>query len=160
MTLDTGLRIGAIGLPLFAALAIWRLGSRFPRPQRWLAAPVLAVAGLMALTLFLLNRYYACMFAVARENCLFDAAATVSLFLLNAVSARSCLVLRGEDRGPDAIPLLLLSGAWAGSGLTQNLLVMLVSLNLLLFALDRWLRGRGLGWRFLVLRDDYGDDVR
>ena len=53
-----------------------------------------------------------------------------------------------------------MSSAWAGMGLTRNLGLFLVSVNLFYFAVDQWLRGKGLSWRFLVLRNDYfGDDV-
>lgn len=158
MTIDTCLRIGAIGLPLVGALAIWRLGPRFPRTQRWLAAFIFGATGLIALTLFLLNRYYACMFASGRQSCLFDGSATLSLVLLSIVLARGGIVLRGENKGQDYITMLMLSSAWAGIGLAQNLLVLLLSLNLFVLAVNRWLKRKGLGGRFLALRDDYKDD--
>jgi hypothetical protein len=160
MTIDTWLRIGAIGIPLVGALAIWRWGTKFPRAQRRLAVSILGTTGLIALTLFLLNRYYACILAFGRQNCLFDGSATLSLFLLSIVLTRGCIVLRSENRGQDYIPMLLLGSAWAGMGLTQNLCLFPVFLNLFVFAMDRWLKRKGLGWRFLVLRDDYGDDLK
>ena len=160
MTIDTWLRIGAIGVPLVGALALWRWGTKFPRGQRQLVLFIFSTTGLIALTLFLLNRYYACMLAFGEENCLFDGSATLSLFLLSIVLARGCIVLRGENRGHDYIPMLLLSSGWAGMGLAQNLCLILVFLNLFLFAVDRWLKRKGLGWRFLVLRDGYRDDVK
>lgn len=160
MTIDTWLRIGAIGIPMVGALAMWRWGTKFPRAQRRLAVSMLGITGLIGLTLFLLNRYYACILAFGRRNCLFDGSATLSLFLLSIVLARSCIVLRSEDAGQDYIPVLLLGGAWAGMGLTQNLCLFLVFLNLFVFAVDRWLKRKGLAWRFLVLRDDYRDDAK
>lgn len=160
MTIDTWLRIGAIGIPLVGALAIWRWGTKLPRAQRRLVVFIFGTTGLIALTLFLLNRYYACILAFGRQNCLFDGLATLSLFLLSIVLARSCIVMRGENRGQDYVPMLLLGSAWAGMGLTQNLCLFPVFLNLFVFAVDRWLKRKGLGWRFLVLRDDYRDDVK
>jgi len=52
----------------------------------------------------------------------------------------------------------LLSSALAGIGLAQNLLVLIVFLNLFLFVGYRWLTGKGIQPRILVLRDDYKDD--
>jgi hypothetical protein len=54
--------------------------------------------------------------------------------------------------------MLLLGSAWAGLGLTENLLVLLIFINLFLYVIHRWLNSRGLIWRILILRDDYGDD--
>jgi NADH:ubiquinone oxidoreductase subunit 4 (subunit M) len=158
MTLDTWLRIGAIGMPLLGALVIWRLGTRSPRAQRRLVLFIFGTTGLIALSLFLLNRYYACMLAFGKQNCLFDGAATLSLLLLSIVLARGCIVPRGENRGPDHTSMLLLSSGWAGMGLSKNLFLFLVFMNLFLVSLARWLRRKGIGWRFLILRDDYRDD--
>lgn len=160
MTIDTGLRIGAIALPLAGALAMWGWGGRFPHAQRRVAVSIFGTTALLALTLFLLNRYYACILAFGDQNCLFDGLATLSLFLLSILLARGCIVLRGENRAQDYIPMLLFGSAWAGMGLTQNLCLFVVFLNLFLFAADRWLKRKGLTWRFLVLRDDYKDDVK
>ena len=137
MTIDTWLRIGAIGIPLVGALAIWRWGIRFPHVQRRLVLFIFGTTGLSALTLFLLNQHYACILVFGRQNCLFDGSATLSLFLLSIVLARSCLVLRSEDAGQDYIPMLLLGSAWAGMGLTQNLCLFLVFLNLFVAAMSR-----------------------
>jgi hypothetical protein len=158
MTMDTWLRIGAVAPPLVGAFVLWRWGTKFPRAQRWLAVCILGTTGLIALILFLLNRYYACILAFGRESCLFDGLGTLSLFLLSIVLTRSCLVLRGEDRGVDYALMLLLGGAWAGMGLAQHLCLLLVFLNLFVFAMDRWLKRKGIGWRFLAIRDDYQDD--
>jgi hypothetical protein len=120
----------------------------------------LGTTGLIALALFLLNRYYACILAFGRRNCLFDGLATLSLFLLSTVLARWCIVLRGENKAQDYSLVLLLGSAWAGMGLTQNFFVFLGSASLFVLAADRWLRRRGITARFLVLRDDYSDDVK
>ena len=159
MTLDTWLRVGAIGLPLFAALIIRCWGHRSPDIQRRLAALVFCTTGLLALTLFLLNRYHACILAFGKQSCLFDGAATLSLLALSVFWTRASLVLRGTDPGGGHITLLLLCAAWAGMGLARNLALFLVFLYLFYYAVDRWLRRKGLAWRFLVLRDDYADDV-
>lgn len=156
--MDTWLRIGAIGLPLIAALIIWRWGDTFPRAQGWLAALIFGLIGLAALILFLLNRHYACILLTGRQNCLFDGLACLSLFLLSLVLARGCLLLRGPNKGQDCGLMLLLGSAWAGMGLTENLLVLLIFINLFLYVVHRWLKSRGLIWRILVLRDDYIDD--
>ena len=79
------------------------------------------------------------------------------LGLLSAVLARGCLRFQDQDCWHDYLPRLLLRGAWAGIGLAENLGLLLVFLNLFLFVVDRWLRRKGLGWRFLVLRDDWQD---
>lgn len=54
--------------------------------------------------------------------------------------------------------MLLLISAWAGVGLSNNLLGLLVSLNLLAFVVSRMIKRKGLSGGFLVLRDDYQDD--
>ena len=158
MTIDMWLRIGAIGIPLAGAVAMWRWGTRFPRAQRRLVVFILGTTGLIALALFLLNRYYACILAFGRRNCLFDGLATLSLFLLIIVLARWCIVLRGENKDQDYSLVLLMGSAWAGMGLAQPLCLFPVFLTLFILAGDRWLRKRGITARFLVLRDDYQDD--
>jgi hypothetical protein len=160
MTIDTWLRIGAIALPLAGALTIWRWGVRFPRAQRRLAVSILGTTGLIALTLFLINRQYACILAFGRQSCLFDGLATLSLFLLSIVLTRGCIVLRGENKEQDYILELLLGSAWAGMGLTQNFFLFLGFVSLFILAADRWLRRRGITARFLVVRDDYKDDTK
>lgn len=158
MTLDTWLRIGAVGLPLVGAVAIWRWGAKFPRAQRRLTVIILGTTGLTAMALFLLNRYYACILAFGRQSCLFDGLGTLSLFLLSIVLARSCLVLRGENKGQDYALMLWLGGAWAGMALAQHLCLLFVFLNLFVLALAQWLKRKGIGGHFLMLRDDYRDD--
>jgi hypothetical protein len=54
--------------------------------------------------------------------------------------------------------MLLLSSAWAGVGLAQNLLVLLISLYLLFYVLHKWLERNGLRLRYLIVRDDYSDE--
>ena len=157
MTIDTWLRIGAVGLPVVGALAIRLWGTRFPRVQRRLAVFIFGTTGFIALTLFLLNRYDACILRLGQQSCLFDGSATLSLLLLSIAWARRCFVRRDRDRRQDYISMLLLCGAWAGMGLTQNLGLFLIFLNLFYFAVDRWLRRKGFVWRFLALRDDYAD---
>ena len=160
MTIDMCLRIGAIGIPLVGALAMWRWGTKFPHAQRHLVVSILGITGLIGLTLFLLNRYYACILAFGRRNCLFDGLATLSLFLLSILLTRWCIALRGENKEQDYSLVLLLGSAWAGMGLTQNFFVFLGSASLFVLAADQWLRRRGITARFLVLRDDYQDDVK
>jgi hypothetical protein len=158
MTIDTWLRIGAIGLPLVGALAIWRWGASFPRAQRQLAVFILGTIALIALALFLLNRYYACILAFGKGNCVFDGAATLFLFVLGILLARRCLVLSGANKVQDCAFTLLLVAALAGMGLAQNLCLFLVFVNLFLFSLAQWLKRKGIGGHFLMLRDDYADD--
>jgi formate hydrogenlyase subunit 3/multisubunit Na+/H+ antiporter MnhD subunit len=158
MTIDMWLRIGAIGLPLIAALIMWLWGDRFLRAQGWLVTLIFGLIGLTALTLFLLNRHYACILLTGRQNCLFEGLATLTLFLLSLVLVRGCIVLRGINKGYDYVLMLLLSSAWAGIGLTENLFVLLIFLNLFLYVIHRWLNSKGLIWRILILRDDYIDD--
>jgi len=160
MTIDMWLRIGAIGLPLIGVLIIWRWRDKFLHVQRWLVVLIFGIVGLVALTLFLLNRHYACILLTGRQNCLFDGLATLSLFLLNLVLARASVVLRGENKGYDYILMLLLSSAWAGMGLAENLLVLLIFLYLFFFVLNRWFKRKGFRGGFLKLRDDYEDDQK
>jgi hypothetical protein len=157
MTIVIWLKIGAIGLPLMGAVSLWRWGDKFLGAQRWLAASIFGLIGLVALTLFLLNRHYACILLFGRQSCLFEGLATLSLFLLSGILARACVVMRGENKRYDYILLLLLSSAWAGMGLTENLLLFLIFLNLFCYVFDRWLNSKGLKWRFLIVRDDYRD---
>jgi hypothetical protein len=160
VTADTWLRVVAIGMPLAGALGLWRWGSRFGPAQRWAAAAILGAAGLAALAGFLLNRQYACILASGSKNCLWDGAASLGLCLLDALFAIRCIVPPGEGKRRDFIVMLLLSGALAGIGLAQNLLLLIVFLNVFLFVGHRWLTKKGFQPRFLVLRDDYkdGDD--
>lgn len=160
MTLDTWLRICAIGIPLIAALTIWLWGDKFLHAQRWLVSIIFCIAGLIALTLFLLNRYFACILSGGRENCLFDGAATLSLVVLNIVLARASFFLRGENKRYDYILMLLLSSAWAGMGLAENLFIFLIFLYLFFFVLNRWFKRKGFKGGFLKLRDDYDDDQK
>jgi hypothetical protein len=158
MAADTWLRVVAIGLPLAGALVIWRWGGRFPSAQRWVAAVVFGVAGLGALLLFLLNRYYACILSTGRASCLIDGLGTLGVCLLNVFFAARCVVPEAGGKGRSVILNLFLSSALAGMGLAQNLLVLIVFLNLFMFVVYRWLTGKGIQPRFLVLRDDYKDD--
>ena len=160
MTIDTWLRIGAIGLPLIGALAIWRWGDKFPHAQRWLAVSIFGLIGLIALSLFVLNRIFICITLFGRQNCVFDGLAILSLFLLNLVLARASVVLRGENRGYDYILMLLLSSAWAGMGIANNLFVSLIFLYLFFFVINRWFKREGIRGGFLKLRDDYEDDQK
>jgi hypothetical protein len=155
MMIVTWLRIGAIGLPLIGALTLWRWEEKFLCAQRWLVAVIFGLLGPVALTLFVLNEHYACILLSGRQNCLFDGLATLSLVLLSVVLAS--VVLRGVNKG-DCILMLLLSSAWAGMTLAENLLVLLIFLNLFLYVIYRWLNRKGLKWRILMLRDDYEDD--
>jgi hypothetical protein len=157
MSIVTWLRISAIGLPLIGALTLWRWKERSLGAQRWLVAILFGLIGLVALTLFVLNEYYACIFLSGRQNCLFDGLATLSLVLLSVVLARGCVVLRGANK-EDHILMLLLNSAWAGMGLAENLLELLLFLNLFLYVIHRGLNRQGLKWRILILRDDYKDD--
>ena len=160
MAVDPWLRFGAIGLPLFGALIIWGWGEKFPYTQRRLTGITFGILGLIALTLFLLNRHYACVFALGRENCLFEGLATLSLFLLNVFLAGKSITLQGENRGTVYILLLLLSSSWTGIGLVENVLVLLIFLYLFFFVLNRWAKMEGFKSGFLKIRDDYDDDQK
>ena len=150
--------MGAIATPLVGAIIIWRCGGRFRRGQRWLAIVIFAIVGLLALTLFLLNRYHACAFAPNGHDCLFDALATLSLCALGTTLAAGGIVRHDTSRPRDDPLVLLLVAGCAGIGLAENLLVLILALNLFLFAGHRWLNKRGYQPRFLVLHDDYKDD--
>lgn len=54
--------------------------------------------------------------------------------------------------------MLLLGSAWAGVGLAENLLLLLIFMNLFLYVIHLWLNRKGLVWRILIMRDDYKDD--
>ena len=98
------------------------------------------------------------MLAFRQESCLFDGSATLFLLVLSIICTRSCMVRRDQDRSYDYVSLLRRCGAVAGMALAQNLALFLVFLNLFYFAFDRWLRKKGLRWRFLIVRDDYADE--
>jgi hypothetical protein len=155
---DTWLRVVAIGLPLAGALVIWLWGGRIPRAQHWGVAAILAAAGSAALALFVLNQHYACILASGRANCLMDGLGTLGVCLVDTVLAIRCVITNADGKEGASIPKLLLSSALAGMGLATNLLVLIVFLNLLFFVIYRWLTGKGLQPRFLVLRDDYKDE--
>lgn len=158
MVIELWLRLGAIGISLMGALAIWLWGDKLHHTQRWLAGTAFGATGLIAITLFLINRHYACVFALGDGNCLFDGLATLSLFLLNVILVRASVALRGENRRTVYILLLLLSSAWAGMGLAENLVVFLIFFYLFFFVLNRWFRMEGFKSGFLKIRNDYEDD--
>jgi hypothetical protein len=158
MSANTWLRIVAIGLPLIGVPAIWRWGDQSLWVRRWLAAVILGISGLAALGLFLLNQRYACILLIGTGNCLIDGLAPLSLFLLNVILVRGCFILRGGHKKNDYVLLLLLSSAWAGMGLAENLLVLLIFLYLFFYVIRKWLDRDGLKWRFLIVRDDYSDE--
>jgi hypothetical protein len=160
MTISMWLKISVIGLPLVGALAIWRWGDKLPLAPRWLAAIIFGLIGLSSLALFLLNRYYACIFASGKQNCIFDGLATLSLLALSIVLARGSLGLKGVNKNQGYILMLLLGSAWAGMGLAGNLLEILIFFNLFIYVIHRWLKQEGLTFRLLVLRDDYRDDSK
>lgn len=158
--MDTFLKISLVGTPFIGGLAIWWMGDRFLRWSRWLGATFLGLTGLITLTLNILNGYYACIFAFREQNCAFEGLGSLSLILLSMILVRGCLILRGEELEKGFALRLLFASSLAGMwvGLVDNLFVFLVFFNVFLFVSDRWLRRRGLRWRFLVLRDDYKDD--
>lgn len=158
MAVEPWLRIAAIGISLMGALTIWLWRDKLRHTQCWLAGTIFVTTGLIAMSLFLINRHYVCVFAFGQENCLFDGLATLSLFLLNVILARASLVLRGENRRTVYILLLLLSSAWAGMGLAENLLVFLMFFYLFFFVLNRWFKMEGFKSGFLKIRDDYEDN--
>lgn len=154
----TWLRMGAMSLPLIGAVIIWLWGDRLRVSPRWLAATIFALMGVFALTLFLLNRHYACMLLSGRKNCLVDGLGTLSLFLLSILLARRSIIMRDANKGQGCILMLMLGSAWAGIGLANNLLELLLFMNLFVYVIYRWLHREGLKFRILLLRDDYGDD--
>ena len=160
MTIDSWLKIGAICIPLAGALTIWLWGDKFIHTQRWLAGIIFGITGLIALTLFLLNKYYACTLLTGKQNCLFDGLATLFLFSLNLILIRASIVLRSKNQGFEYILMLLLSSAVAGIGLAENLLVFLISLYLFFFVLNRWFNRKGFRGGFLKIRGDYEDDQK
>lgn len=152
--LDSWLRFLAMYTPILGALIIWRGGEKLVRFQRRLAGGIFCIMGVAALLLFFLNRYYACIFATEKSNCLFDGAATISLIVLHLVLIRGCIRMRAENNGEDLILMLLLSSAWAGVGLGKNLFVILLALYLFFFVLHRWYRKIGYKGGFMKFRDD------
>jgi len=158
MNINTWLSIVAVGLPLIGVLAIWRWWDKFRYVQRWLVAAIFGLSGLTVLILFLLNRQYECILLTGRQNCLAGGLATLSLILLNVILARGSVILQGGTKKNDYILMLLLSSAWAGMGLAENLLVLLIFLNLFFYVIHKWLERNGLRWRFMIVRDDYSDE--
>ncbi len=151
MTLNTVLKICAVGIPLIAALIIWRWKTLSPHRQRQSVAFSLGLTGLAALALFLVNQQYVCIRAPGQQNCLFDVFATVSLFLLCVIFARSALTLERPDLRGDYILRLMLTGAWAGVGVAENLFELIVFLYLLMYVGHRWLKRNGIRWGLFVV---------
>jgi hypothetical protein len=150
--------MGAMSLPLIGAVIIWRWGDRFRFSPRWLAANIFALVGVIALTLFLLSQHYACMLLSGRNNCLVEGLGTLSLFLLSILLARRSIIMRDANQAQSCILMLMLGSAWAGIGLANNLLELLLFMNLFVYVIYRWLHRQGFKFRILLLRDDYGDD--
>ena len=128
--------------------------------QRRFAALLLGITGLLALSLFFLNGYYACMFTSGRKNCLFDALATLSLFLLALIFGWRALVVRDPDTKAELILMCFFISAWAGMGLAENLVVLWVALNLFGYVLYRWFKKNGIRWSFFRMPPDDKDDSR
>jgi hypothetical protein len=78
--------------------------------------------------------------------------------LLCLVFIKSSLITARFQEQRDFGLMFFVVSAWAAMGLADNLLLVLVGWYLFLFAINRWLTGRGLKWRIFLLRDDYADD--
>lgn len=159
MALSSLLKYLSAGMPLLGALFLWRAGGFFPRRAHLLGAAVLALVGICGTGIFLLERLFRCMFQAGRENCLIQGSTSLGLIILCLVWIVVSLLPRRQRSVDPSINRLLFASVWAGIGFTQNLLVLLLFLYLLYFLVDRWLRSKGLQWRFLVIRDDYRDDI-
>ena len=161
MNSSVWLKFGIIGLPLIGALVIGRRrggGPRWARFTRGAAAAILLVAGLAALAMFALNRQYACVLRSGPDNCVFDALASLSICLLGVVLARAILLLRGDNLRVDYALLLLLFTGWAGFGLADNLLQLLIAINVFLIALFQTFKQHDIRWGIFVPWPDHSRD--
>ena len=116
---------------------------------------ILIFSSASSLGIFATSQLYRCVFSSGRENCLFEGLASLSLGILSLTIAIQTLLEHKPDRMDTYINRLLLVGIWAGISYTENVLLILPFLYLFYYLVNRWLKGKGLQWRFLVAKDDY-----
>jgi hypothetical protein len=157
MSFESGLILLAVLLPAVGALVLWRWRAVNSTAKRALSASISGLNAAIALTFFLQDQLYACIFQTGPDNCVTDGLAVLSLLVLsNGLVLRE--TLREENSTLDYILMLTLNSIWAGLTLPKNFFFTLIFLNLFLFWIDRYLKSQGTSWRFLVLRDEYKDD--
>lgn len=148
----TFLKWTAIGLPLVAALLIRVARGMSSRTMQRVTFLVLCLVALTSLGLFFTRGNAACMFAGGEQNCLFDGLAALSLSALAAYLAFATFVQRSVQERIDYALVLLLTGAWAGLGLAENLFELIVFMNLLFYVLFRLFKRKDIVWGFVVPR--------
>jgi hypothetical protein len=154
------LKIVAIGLPLIGALALALWRGDLPRRAREAVAGLLFGSGLAALALFILTGQPACMLRTGPQNCVLDGAATLLVFVASLVLGRAALRLRDDNVRADSISLLLLFTGWAGFGLADNLLQLLISIYVVLYSLSRIFRQHDIRSGIFVLWPDQNEEHR
>lgn len=153
----------AILLPLLGAIVQYGLRRRVSHILRlWLTLVLLASTASLALIHFIVNELRGCLFLAGDGNCFVSglgALATAGLLL----GLAAMIYWRSRrQRAPTQLNhmrLLIFVAAFSGLTVGENLFVVILSLLGLYASLDYWLRHRGLRWGFLVLRDDYKDDI-
>jgi hypothetical protein len=154
----------AILLTLAACLGQYLLRQRWDQSMRtWLSAGVIQLTGGLALLHFIANEQWVCMVQAGQGNCFVSGLGSIISALLLSGLALS-LVRRQVRLGAAAaelnhVRLLFFVAALIGVAVGENLLIVIPALIGLYASLDYWLRHRGLRWGFLVVRDDYKDDV-
>ena len=133
------LTLFTIGLPIIVTLILGRWGNE--GIQRRATAVTLGLAGLSALTLFLI----------------WSKLSLITVPLLSVILVFVTLQREANDRH-DYIFFLLLNSAWAVIVQTNSWVVTLFGLTMLLIVVSRWTKARGASVGFVVGRDDHGDD--
>lgn len=153
----------AILVPIAGALIQYQLREWAARERRiWLSIAVVGSVGVFSLLHFHFNRQLSCMFTLDVTNCFVSGLGSLSAIIL--MGAIMALMLRRLDRQPQSaeinhLRLLLFVAAFSGVTVGENLIIVIIALIVLFSSLDYWLRHRGLRWGFLVVRDDYKDDI-
>ncbi|MFP3855409.1 MAG: hypothetical protein ACLFWD_14065 [Anaerolineales bacterium] len=153
----------AIVLPMTLALIQFvgrvRLGALW---KFWLSIAAMETVAVLSLLHFLALRQWECMLDPGATNCFVSGFGSLTLPLV--LSIFSLLLVRRIARSELVPPvhhtrLMLVVAAMAGVMIGENLLFVIIGLILLFVNFDYWLRNRGLRWGFLVIRDDYKDDI-
>ena len=139
MSIELFLTLFTIGLPIVVSLILGRWGNE--GIQRRATAVTLGLAGLSALTLFLIGSQLG----------------VITGILLSAILVFVTIQREANDWNDYSFFLLLYS-AWGVIALPSSWVTMLFGLSMLLIVVSRWTKARGASVGFVVGRDDHGDD--
>ena len=153
----------SIALPLILALIQYLGRGRLADPGRfWLSIAGAEAVAILSMLHFFSQRQWGCMLDPGASNCFVSGIGSLTLPLL--LTGFSVLLLRRKRKSAQVPPvnhtrLMMVVAAMAALLIGETLLVVILGLIVLFANFDYWLRNRGQRWGFLVIRDDYKDDI-